>query len=299
MNLLCFKAFAKTALAVFVTLVCFFQTATAHSSDPGEISEAEFLASFAACHRGFSTDELMIQDELRQSFIDSLSESVDVSDLRTFEREALLRLLNLRKAGKMTARASERGPVVDESVFPVAEIAARVVTDRHRITTDYLLADPIYRDELGREAEKLSPTIDRYAVRKAVLSLRKRRALKPELVLRVADWGREIKTYSVEQLRTLLDEDKISQGPGVYLFRSNEGYLYVGEAKNLSERLATHLHESDRESLAQHLAGDDAADVTVELHIFPAKSPARKVTVRRAYESELIRSRSPKFNVRP
>jgi hypothetical protein len=39
--------------------------------------------------------------------------------------------------------------------------------------------------------------------------------------------------------------------------------------------------------------------VTIELHIFPKTSPARKLTVRRAYESELIRSREPKFNVRP
>jgi hypothetical protein len=73
----------------------------------------------------------------------------------------------------------------------------------------------------------------------------------------------------------------------------------VGEASNLAARLTEHVGGSDRESLADYLAGDEADQVTVELHIFPSTSPAKRVTVRRAYESELIRSRGPKFNVRP
>jgi excinuclease UvrABC nuclease subunit len=85
----------------------------------------------------------------------------------------------------------------------------------------------------------------------------------------------------------------------VYLFRSASGYLYVGEAANLAARLQVHIEGSDQTSLAEYLANDDAEAISVELHIFPADSPASRVAVRRAYESELIRSRQPKFNIRP
>jgi hypothetical protein len=37
----------------------------------------------------------------------------------------------------------------------------------------------------------------------------------------------------------------------------------------------------------------------VELHAFDPDSKARSLTVRRAYESELIRSRKPRLNIAP
>ena len=175
-------------------------------------------------------------------------------------------------------RATRRGQGVDEAITPVAEIAARVVTDRHRITTDTMLCDPTYRQELQEEAELISPGIDAYGVRKSVLSLRKKRGLRPELVLKVADWQRELRTLSLSQLQGALAEDEIPGRPGVYLFRSPGGYLYVGEASDLAARLRVHLQGSDRKSLAAYLASDRGEGVTVELHIFPADSPAAKVS---------------------
>ena len=65
------------------------------------------------------------------------------------------------------------------------------------------------------------------------------------------------------------------------------------------DSLVEGIQGRDRRSLAEYLASEKADQVTVEVHIFPADSPASKVSVRRAYESELIRSRNPKFNVRP
>jgi hypothetical protein len=37
----------------------------------------------------------------------------------------------------------------------------------------------------------------------------------------------------------------------------------------------------------------------VEVHAFPVDSRANEVVIRRAYESELIRSRRPRFNILP
>ncbi len=268
-------------------------------TEPLAIEAPILLAAFEQACDGYSTDEVLIRDDLRDEFLSRLSLDVGRPLSDAEQLDALLELLQLRKAGKMTVRSTRRGEAVEESIAPVAEIAARVVTDRHRISSDTMLADSAFRKELQREAELIRPGVDAYSVRKAVLSLRKKRALKPELVLQVADWQRTIETVSLEELKRRIRDGQISDGPGVYLFRSAGGYLYVGEASNLAARLTEHVGGSDRVSLAKYLAGDDGAGVSVEMHVFPATSPARKVIVRRAYESELIRSRDPKFNVRP
>ena len=52
-------------------------------------------------------------------------------------------------------------------------------------------------------------------------------------------------------------------------------------------------------SLARCLLSNGIREVSIEQHIFPKDSPAKDKTKRRAYESELIRSRKPKFNLAP
>ena len=267
------------------------------------ISSERIADAFVRTCDGYSSDELLIRDDLRAKFLQILASETNHATTATLsrqtERETLLRLLQIRKSGKLGARATRRGRKVDETIFPVAEIAARVVSDRHRITSDTMFADPQFRAELQSEAELIQPGVDPYSVRKAVLALRKRRSLRPELVLKVADWDRTISTFSMPTMKTAIATGTLPTNPGVYLFRNVQGYLYIGEASNLSKRLTTHLRGSDRKSLANVLDGVNGDDVTIELHVFPKDSPARKVTVRRAYESELIRSREPKFNVRP
>lgn len=265
----------------------------------GEPTDEQVLQSFTKASGGFSSDELLLQDQLRERFLNALSEASGEPRSVDGERTALLKLLKLRKAGKLKPKATRRGTPTDSGVAPIAEIASRVVTDRHRVTSDTVLADPNLRDELQKEAEKILPGVDPYSIRKAVLQLRKKRALRPELVLQVADWQRDVQTYSLNETRRLVEMGRIAPLPGVYLFRNAEGYLYIGEAGNLASRLKEHLAGSDRKSLADYLASEAGKSVSVELHLFPADSPASKVTVRRAYESELIRSRNPKFNVRP
>ena len=273
------------------TVVSFAQNTTA------EFSSDEVAKAFAKSSGGYSSDEVLINDKLRHAFLNQLAGGEPMS--AKGERAALLRLLQLRKAGKLNTRATRRGPKPNPMAGPTSEIAARVVADRHQVSTDTILADRDLRAELQREAEKIDAGVKAYDVRKSILQLRKKRALKPELVLRVAQWDRKIVTVSLADLRRQLREGTVSTNPGVYLFRDDQGYLYVGEASSLAARLKEHVTESDRASLANYLASESAEKVSVELHVFPTDSPARKVTVRRAYESELIRSRKPKFNARP
>jgi hypothetical protein len=241
----------------------------------------------------------MLRDDLRSNLLRSVQRQTGEEILPDQQTGVLLQMLRARKAGKLTYRASRRSPRPKTDCSVAAEIAARSVTDRHRITTDTLLASPTYRKQLQDEVELISPGADAYEVRKAVLGLRKKRSLKPELVLQVADWDRQVQTLSLAELRSHLDSDLIPHQPGIYLFRTRDGYLYIGEAVDLSDRLTQHTTSSDRVALADHLVKAAAGEVSVELHIFPSDSPAAKVGMRRAYESELIRSRHPKLNVRP
>lgn len=275
-------------------LLSMLAPAAAHPFSPAEIT-----AAFQECHRGYSSDELLIQDDLRHCFLRRLAGDDSFPLPADAERDALLALLKLRKTGKLAAVADRRGPAVDPTLYPVAEIAARAVIDRHRISIDRLLADPRFRAELSREAAQIVPDVAPYSLRKAVLALRKKRALRPELVLQVAQWQRRVETYGLDELRAALADGVLHRGPGIYLFRAPRGYLYIGEAGNLSARLAEHLEGDGQRSLVAYLHGAARDEVTVELHTFAADSPARQPRMRRAYESELIRSRRPEFNIRP
>jgi hypothetical protein len=254
--------------------------------------------AFRETHRGFSSDELILQDKLRNAFLRELDINPDDKSQFDDQRVALRALLQLRKRGDLEVPTTQRSKETSASInaaIPTAEIAIRTVLDRHDAMIDDVLCDPKMRNELQHEAERLSENVSAETVRRAVLRLRKSRRLRPELVLRVADWDRTVTTHPMKQL----DLESLPNSPGVYLFRDSTGYLYIGEAVRLRERIGDHLRGSHNVGLASVLRDTEANPVTLELHAFPSDSPAKKITVRRAYESELIRSRHPRFNLQP
>jgi predicted GIY-YIG superfamily endonuclease len=168
--------------------------------------------------------------------------------------------------------------------------------DAHGVSPDQWLVDPELLREFDKMGLSIANTENTYLLRKAALKLRKSRSLRPELLQRVTDWDLEIETHSLGELKEKLAT--ISESPGVYIFRDNTGYLYIGQASDLRKRLKTHLTESDRKALSTYLESEKET-VTVELHVFGPHSPARKTIVREAYESELIRSRKPRLNLAP
>lgn len=295
-------------LLLIAGLLGWFPTARAESPDEPlrekRASDQAIIHAYQVASGGYSVDEIMIDDSLRAHWF----EAVDPQWMTwgdDWQTQSVLRLLSLRKAGKLPANTTKRGPAVKEELIPIAEIAARSVLDRHQVSSDELLSDPRLRTELQSFASNIAADADAYAIRKAVLRLRKTRKLRPELVLRVTDWDRTIETYTRKEIEDALEAKSgesaltISQKAGVYLFRDSTGYLYIGEAVNLHQRLTQHLHESDRLSLRSYLDSVSDGSVTVELHVFGPKSPANELAIRRAYESELIRSREPRFNLRP
>ena len=252
-------------------------------------------SAFSKTHNGFSTDEVMIDNELYSAFQSSCRSMF--TDGTEFEFNWTL--FNLRKAGKLSSKASKRKNVarVGTNFSHAAEIAIRTLHDKYGVSSDRVMADPLLRGQFDRIAEAIVGKEDPYRLRKAALGLRKARRLRPELIVRIADWGREVQRFSIPDLAA--DFQQIPEKPGVYIFSDSTGYLYIGEASDLRERLSKHLSGSDSKSLANYLSGESSDDITIEIHCFASDSKAKSKIVRRAYESELIRSRNPRFNIAP
>jgi predicted GIY-YIG superfamily endonuclease len=249
--------------------------------------------SFAEVHDGWSVDEVLVDDELNGAFVERCR--MALPDAET----ALLNwtLLTLRKAGKLETEATKRRVLRHEKYLHAAEIAARWMYDKYELSTDRVMCDPDRRREFDQVAQTVAPGVSAYRLRKAALSLRKARKLRPELVARVADWKKEVITRPASDVAD--DPRLVPEKPGIYIFRDTTGYLYIGQSSDLRQRVASHLDASDRTSLANYFQAHGITNVTVELHAFDPASNARLLTMRRAYESELIRSRRPRLNVAP
>lgn len=249
--------------------------------------------AFTAEHDGWSADEVVLQDELNRAFLERCREHLP--EAKPFDLN--WSLLNLRKAGKLNVPTTRRRNDRHDEYLHAAEIAARYAQDKFSTTIDRVMCDPRQRTLFDEAAHKIAPDVDAYRLRKAAFGLRKTRRLQPELVVRVADWGKQISSHPAGDLAK--SPVKIPEQPGIYLFHDATGYLYIGESSNLRERVSKHLDHSDRKSLAHYLWSNGLDGVTVELHAFARDSQARDKTARRAYESELIRSRTPRLNLAP
>ncbi|MEM6365622.1 MAG: GIY-YIG nuclease family protein [Planctomycetota bacterium] len=289
--------YASLAPAGCFWLVLFCLAAIPALANPSALDDNAIRTAFSSVHQGYSTDEVLIRHDLRVAFLDHLGINSEERNHDEYQRTALSQLLRLRKTGQLNVATTQRSLTPALTDTSLAELSIRSILDRHQTSIDEVLCDPQLRRELWTEARLLAPDVDADSLHKSILQLRKRRRLRPELVLRVADWDRKVETWTISDLRN----KPLPNNPGIYVFRDASGYLYVGEAANLSVRLEQHLSNSHNKSLAKKLssASPEGKELTVELHIFPHDCPAKKVAVRRAYESELIRSRHPLFNLQP
>ena len=282
----------KVSFAISIIL-CFASLQDETNNAPEVNLETSVIRAFEHVHDGWSSDEVILNQDLYTKFLASCKSFYPQgTDLKFGSK-----LLNLRKAGKLNAKTTRRSRVAIDSVTHIAEIVARSTTDRFQASIDRIMVTPEFRREFNRLAKEIAPGIDSYLVRRAAFSLRKARKLRPELIGRIVDWGRVIESYSATEIAA--KPEIVSENPGIYIFRDRTGYLYIGQTDNLRERLASHLDESHNRSLSRYLKDNGHQKISIEIHSFRPDSRAQKVMVRRAYESELIASRKPRFNIKP
>lgn len=248
-------------------------------------------SAFLSVGGGRSTDDVVINDDLNKAFTDACRNSVPTAT----PFECNWTLFKVRKASGLGPVARRRREENYGDVLHAAEIAARQMEDKYELTIDRVFCHPEFREEFDAIASAIAPGVSTYLLRKAAFKLRKGHQLKPELIKRVADWGRIVQSYPAERLTT--NPDLLPRKPGIYIFSDRSGYLYVGEADNLRVRVSKHLDHSDRKTLARYFWDLGTSDLMVEFHAFSPDSEGRRPSCRRAYEADLIRSRKPRFNI--
>lgn len=301
-----FRTAIAIAIILFANTMAFAQTGTSKEKASRQFRQqinTVVTNAFLAVNDGWSSDEVILQKELNAAFIANCATALekakanDANQPDVSQRDLNWTLMNLRKAGKLESETTKRKRIDLSAVRHIAEIATRSVIDKHQCSIDRMMCDPAIRGEFEAAALAIDDSVNCYAVRKAAFQLRKARRLRPELITRIADWGRTIKTFKVKDI--LDDAEVLNEHPGVYIFSDSTGYLYIGQTANLRERLLNHLDESHNLSLAKYLKTEMSDSISIEVHDFDPKSKAAKTMVRRAYESELIASRKPRFNVQP
>jgi predicted GIY-YIG superfamily endonuclease len=261
------------------------ETETEFGSDGG--MRDEIVKAFHLASQGFSPDRVVADPDLNCIYLSECGRLGLGSDAATLNRL----LLNLRKRGALRGVASRRTILKDQSDFRfAAEIAARFLERKYKITLDQIICDPEFAEQFDALTKTIVPGGKPFEYRWAALNLRKQRRLKPEVLARVAQPS-EVLQFKVNGLSLT----SVPNRPGLYLFYSNQATLYVGEAENLQNRIRKHLDHSDNKALARWLWEFGDASLHLELQVLEKSITQR---IRRALETELIRSRMPVFNIR-
>ncbi len=248
--------------------------------------KAKLIAALDATCQGFSPDRVVADPELNAAFIAEANRLGLTGSAATLNRS----LINLRKQGNLPGRKSKRTSFSDEGDYRfAAEMAIRFLERRDGISLDAIICDPALAAEFDSIATQLAPGYSPLQYRWAALNLRKMNRLKPELLARVAP---PISVH-VMQIKDI-EVDCVPSQQGLYMFFTSAQVLYIGEAENLHKRLKKHLEHSDNKGLARWMWEYGIDDLRVEIQILESDTATK---VRCALETELIRSRSPLFNV--
>jgi site-specific DNA-methyltransferase (adenine-specific) len=245
------------------------------------------VRAFQRTSQGFSPDRVVADPELNRVFLDECQRLGLNYDPATINRS----LLNSRKCGALRGVRSRRTVLENQADFRfAAEIAARFLERKHETSLDQVICDPLLAEQFDQIAQTIAPGGTPLDYRWAALGLRKQQRLRPEMLARVA--------RPVEVVQLAVDGvalHALPKAPGLYLFYSNQATLYVGESDNLQNRIRKHLDHSDNKELARWLWQYGDTPLHLELQVLDRSITQR---IRRALELELIRSRSPVFNVK-
>ena len=138
--------------------------------------EGAIMRAFFSVHDGESTEEVIINDALRERFL-----AACVSELKrrglpeAGELQCNWAIETLRKAGKLGGVSSrrKRGAAPNDADFARAKGIASALISGFRTTVDKIMCDPSLRYEFDQKARHIAPDLDVYWVRKAALTVRK------------------------------------------------------------------------------------------------------------------------------
>jgi len=143
--------------------------------------EAAIKRAFFSIQQGHSTEDVIINDSLRETFLRSCDSELKKLGLRPKkEFDYNWTLENLRKSGKLgsvfSKKRKEPSVTKDANYKRAKDVAAQIVSRGLKASIDRIMCDPAQREKFDRKAGNIAPGIDLYLVRKAALNYRKKGA---------------------------------------------------------------------------------------------------------------------------
>jgi DNA modification methylase len=155
----------------------------------GNSFETAVMRAFFLVHDGESTEEVIINDSLRNAFLKACDDELTKMGLhRREEREYNWALEILRKEGKLGGvfdrKRRKISSVKDSNLKLAKEIAKKIMDAGLSKDIDRIMCDPNLRQHFDEKVKKMAPGIDIYLVRKAALNHRKKGKRKAELSIK-------------------------------------------------------------------------------------------------------------------
>jgi len=253
------------------------------------MSDQQVKEAFEQVRQGRAPEYVICDVTLNENFL----EAARRLGVQGNDAEINTKLLNLRKQSRLKdcPTTCRKKPDPKRSHYRNAVLnAMRFVERQFSKNVDDVICDPETRSQFDAMIQFLSPETSAFEAQYAALSLRKSKQLRPEPV------GQVIRAVSSNILRLSGLQEQLSglpTRPGVYIFFDEDVTLYAGKADSLRARINSHISTWTYRELIRQIREGQRCPVFVVYHELPVEISARELA---AYETELIRSRTPEHN---
>jgi site-specific DNA-methyltransferase (adenine-specific) len=247
---------------------------------------ASIIQAFLEVRQGYSTDRVIADPEMDRIFLRRCREL----GLSGTDFELNWKLFNARKNGYLSNIPKTKEYTIssekrDEFEY-ASEIAARFLQQKYDPRSlDKILCDPDIALEFDEAALRLAPGFSPLEYRWVALALRKAHRLTPEMR------NVQYPEFSLLGSTRSVDLSQIPGNEGIYLFRSEQEAVFVGETNHLRHRIENHLNSSGLNGLPAWLYRGH--DIQIGIQSLPDVSQ----TARKAMELKAIQKYHPLFNI--
>ena len=206
-------------------------------------SEQAIIDAFMQAADGYSADYVLCDPERSTRFLKRCREIGIPGDPRLWNSF----LLRVRKAGKLPRAEATGQRLSSQEMDPYtdgSEVSSRLITLDYGLTLDELLCSPEAVAEFDKMATDFSPGFKPFHYRWAALALRKRATTK-RFRTAASEQFKHWKAQKAPRRRALSQlASKQYARPAVYALYDGKSPVYVGETRNLKQRIE-HLLESE------------------------------------------------------
>lgn len=251
---------------------------------------ARIMQAFVEVRTGYSPDRVIADPELDGKFLRRCREL----GLSGTDYDLNWKLMNARKASELSnlsalvkTKPFILGKKTDEFEY-ASELAVKFLQEAQDVSLDRIICDPDLASQFDTYASRLAPGFSPLEYRWAAFALRKGGRLgekqKQEMGA-LPDLG-PFKNVSSVRLKS------VPENEGIYLFRSSEEAVFLGQTDNLRHRLERHLAVSDSKGLPEWLWDVKCNPLLVGIASLPGTGRSK----RRAIEVALAKQFRPVLN---